>query len=62
MAHRTPEEDREWLLKMAVAEEEALSGSCGILACSPEIFEMMAERGVQVDVPKDIVEQVKDAD
>ena len=58
---------------MAAAEDEALAGSCGILACSPEMydelfvdagfFELMKEQGmvpeIQVTVPADVIAKVK---
>lgn len=70
---RTPEQDREWLLKMAAAEDEALAGCGGVLACSPEIYrELQAacavaddwigkRNTITVSVPTDVVEQVKNA-
>jgi hypothetical protein len=38
-----PNQSDEWLRRMAEAEDEALAGSCGILACSPEIYKRMME-------------------
>ena len=60
--------DREWLLHMARVEEEALRDCGGVLACSPEIFQMMKNieadlsgqpRSVTVSVPAEILKRMK---
>jgi len=44
VGNRTPEQEREWLLRMAAAEEEALENcTSGVLACSPELYRLMME-------------------
>ena len=71
---RTPEQERDWLLKMAAAEDEALAKcTSGVLACSPALYAMLTDadrmladagwtderKTVTVPVPTDVVEQVK---
>ena len=53
---RTSEQEREWILKIAAAEDEALANcTSGVLACSPE-----QRNAITISIPTDVVEQVKD--
>ena len=60
---------------MAAAEDEALSGTCGVLACSPEIYKQMViqrahetrdwlraslqRKPMVITVPDEIMDQLK---
>jgi len=46
--------DEEWLRRMAEAEDEALAGCNGVLACSPELWAMMNGKEVVMDVPREV--------